>query len=393
MALVYWRERSLPSNSSDMRIHETFETGVVYRNPLTHIRSRHAYFPSLARLDAGELVCAFSIGEAFEAADLRVQLARSTDHGSTWKLEGPITRDLDERASRGETFSECGRITALDSNHLVMLLHRHDRSGREDQGLSNPNNLGFVPTSFDVTRSDDAGKTWSVPRQIAPPMAGSAFELCCPITVLHDGRWLLPTSTWRGWNGDLPLGLCMAAWVSHDQGKAWPDWWDVMHDADDSVHFWESKIVETPSSRLIATAWAYDNATAADRENVFSISDDSGKTWSPPQSTGLLGQTLTPLALDDDHLLCAYRRIDRPGLWLQHARLDGDRWTNLDSMPLWGSAEVAPTSNAGNMVENFQQLRFGAPNMTHLDDGRVLLAFWCYEDTVSVIRWFRITIE
>ena len=37
-------------------------------------------------------------------------------------------------------------------------------------------------------------------------MAGPSFELCAPVTLLGDGRWLLPTSTWRGWDGALPNG-------------------------------------------------------------------------------------------------------------------------------------------------------------------------------------------
>ena len=31
-------------------------TGVIYRNPKPHVRSVHAYFPSLAALDNGDLM-------------------------------------------------------------------------------------------------------------------------------------------------------------------------------------------------------------------------------------------------------------------------------------------------------------------------------------------------
>ena len=37
----------------------------------------------------------------------------------------------------------------------------------------------------------------------------------------------------------------------------------------------------------------------------------------------------------------------------------------------------------------FQSLRFGAPSITRLADGALYVAFWCYEDCVSVIRWFK----
>jgi hypothetical protein len=42
------------------------------------------------------------------------------------------------------------------------------------------------------------------------------------------------------------------------------------------------------------------------------------------------------------------------------------------------------------MVENFQILRFGAPSIVALANGSILVTFWCYEDCVSVIRWFKL---
>ena len=44
------------------------------------------------------------------------------------------------------------------------------------------------------------------------------------------------------------------------------------------------------------------------------------------------------------------------------------------------------------MVQNFQVLRFGAPCVVRLDDGAIFVAFWCYEDCVSVIRWYKLSI-
>lgn len=46
-----------------------------------------------------------------------------------------------------------------------------------------------------------------------------------------------------------------------------------------------------------------------------------------------------------------------------------------------------------NMARNFNVLRFGAPCMVRLADGTVFVAFWCYEDCVSSIRWFRFAVQ
>jgi hypothetical protein len=82
--------------------------------------------------------------------------------------------------------------------------------------------------------------------------------------------------------------------------------------------------------------------------------------------------------------------MDEPGLWANVSRLEGDRWINVGSQPLWGYRRAEATTQTGpSMVENFQALKFGAPCITRCPDGRLFVAFWCYEENVSVIRWFK----
>ena len=108
------------------------------------------------------------------------------------------------------------------------------------------------------------------------------------------------------------------------------------------------------------------------------------------RSTGLIGQTQTPLVIGDDRMLVVYRRTDEPGLWLQDVRIEGDEWVNAGTQPLWGHSQQGSTRMGDSMVENFRALRFGAPSVVRLDDEAVFVVFWCYEDNVSVIRWFRL---
>jgi hypothetical protein len=117
-------------------------TGVLYKNPKSHVRSIHAYFPSVAERVGGELVAAYVLGEAFEATNLRTNVARSA-----------------------------------------------------------------------------------------------------------DGRWLLPTSTWMDWEGRLPNGNRMLAFVSADRGETWPQYIDVMHSPTDRLIYWESKILQLSDGR------------------------------------------------------------------------------------------------------------------------------------------------
>lgn len=363
-------------------------TGLIYRNPKPHVRSIHAYFPSVVLMANGEMLASIVLGEAFEAANCRTHVCRSTDAGETWTLEGAIYPGTPDRLT-----SDAARITALPDGEVVAFLMRYDRSGHPDEGLASHATLGFVPTELLLSRTSDFGRTWSKPGLFKPPLVGPSFELCCPIIPLKDGRWILPTETWHDWDGYCPNGIKMVAFVSPDRGRTWPDYMDVMKEPAGKVFFWESKIAELPDGRLLAVAWAYDDTAKKDRPNQYALSADGGKSWSAPMSTGLHGQTLTPHILEDGKIISVYRRIDKPGLWANISRLDGNRWINKTELPLWGQQAQGLTAANANMVHNFNVLRFGAPSITRLLDGTIFVAFWCYEDCVSNIRWFKLRVE
>ena len=363
-------------------------TGLIYRNPRPHVHSMHAYFPSVVAMEDGEMLALLVLGEAFEAPNLRTWVARSTDQGETWHMEGPIYPGTTDRLT-----SDACRLTALPGGELVAFMVRCDRTDHPEEGLTSHETLGFVPIELLLLRSQDCGRTWIEPQALAPPLVGPAFELCCPITPLGDGRWILPTSTWRGWDGYCPNGMKMVAFISSDRGQTWPAYVDVMADPKGRMIYWESKIIELSDRRLLATAWTYDEAKAQDLPDQYAISEDGGKTWSSPRSTGLVGQTLTPFLLEDGRILCIYRRMDKAGLWANLSHIEGDDWVNDGCEPLWGAEVAGLTASSGNMAQNFNVLRFGAPCVTRLPDGILFVAFWCYEDCVSNIRWFKLRVE
>jgi hypothetical protein len=180
------------------------------------------------------------------------------------------------------------------------------------------------------------------------------------------------------------------AFVSHDRGKSWPEYLDLYGAGRKSVINFESKIIELSNGHLVGAAWGYDEATAQDLPNQYVVSVDGGRSWTPPASTGLWGQTGTPFALPDDRILFVYRRIDRSGLWANIARLEGTHWINEAQIPLWGASEGGLTGHDENMARNFHVLRFGAPCITRTPGGDIFVAFWCVDDCVSQIRWFRL---
>jgi sialidase-1 len=361
-------------------------TGIIYSNPKPYLKSVHAYFPSVVSLGDGELLCSMVLGEAFESINCRAYLARSLDNGQSWQLQGRLT-ELCETA----LVSEYCRITAVDDHEVVAWVFKYDRS-KKDYGLTNPGNMGFVPTEMKIYRSKDKGSTWHGPEAIVSDIEGPCFELCCPITQLSDGRWLAPTSTWRDWQGFCPQGMRSVNLVSYDKGKTWPEHLEVMDKHDDNIIFWEQKTIELDHGRLLSVAWTYDEKNSKDLENHYSVSND-GKTFGCPKPTGLQGQTPAMLHLGDNKVLTVYRRMDKPGLWANISLIENDRWVNLEEIILWsGSGLLKSTKESNDMVEEFQNLKFGAPCCLKIEDDIILVGFWCVEDCVSNIRWVKITI-
>ena len=176
-------------------------TGLIYRNPKPHLRAIHAWHPTVVALGELELLCTFDLGQAVESLDYRTYISHSTDGGSSWSAPRPLVNDPTERPN-----THSFRITQLRDHTFVGFGGRFYRDDPEE-GLTNRDNLGFVPMDLITTTSVDSGLTWSAPTTITPPLVGPAFEICHAIIELQDGRWLAPTQTWRGWHGDAPNGM------------------------------------------------------------------------------------------------------------------------------------------------------------------------------------------
>ncbi len=360
-------------------------TGIVYRNPKPHLAAVHAWHPSLVQLPGGELLATFDLAQAVESLDYHTCAARSTDGGQTWSPPQPLFRDS---VTRRATHSV--RVGALSGGMLVGFGGRFYRDDPEE-GLVNRANLGYVPMDLFLLRSSDSGRTWQGPQIIAPPLIGPAFEICHRIVELADGRWLAPTSTWKGWNGEAPHGMQAVALVSHDRGQTWPEYLRVIDQTARGVISWEQGLAQLPDGRLVSVVWSFEEATGRSLPNRYAVSHD-GRTFCSPRENGLRGETAKLLALGDGRLLCLYRRLDKPGLWVNLVQIDGEKWINLEEAPLWQGA-ASGMSGAGRPGDELGALKFGYPSMIQLPDGTVLAAFWCVEECLHVIRWQRIGIS
>lgn len=360
-------------------------TDLVYRNPKPHLRSIHAWHPSIVLLDDGALLAGFDLGEAVESLDYRTYTARSEDGGATWSEPSRLFHDSSPRRT-----VHTARLGRTRDGLLVAFGGRFFRDDPEE-GLVNRANLGYVPMELIQLTSADGGRTWSPPRAIATPLVGPGFEICHRIVELSDGTWLAPTSTWRGWNGEDPHGMQALALVSHDQGASWPEWIAIANQSERGVISWEQGLTELPDGRLLVAVWSFNERTGRSEPSRYTFSRDR-KTFQPLQENGVLGETAKLLTLRDGRVLMAYRRVDRPGLWANLVTLDGDRWINLSEAPLWrGSASAMAGERSSS--DELSGLKFGFPSLVQLPDDDVLVVFWCLEDGVHNIRWVRVRVS
>jgi len=364
------------------------ETGLVYRNPMPNVWSRQAYFPSVAQLDDGLLVVTMDVGSAMEAFDVRSFAVRSADGGRTWSAPAPLPVPEASTVPHSTT----GRTMRAADGSLVSLLTYFNRS-RAKHGLANPDTDGFVETDFLLTRSRDGGHTWSKPRWIQPPIDWDRFESCSPVVEAGNNRCLIPTSLWRDWNGECPPGMKAVVFCSDDGCKTWPRGSVVMDGWAQGIAHWEQKLVVLSDGRLLALCWTYDLNAHRSLRNRYALSADRGDTFSAPVEAPLDGETCTPYALDGNRILCVYRRTDKRGLWAHLARLEGDVWTPLADAPLWGTERAAYTREGESAFDQMSTLQFGYPQTVRLQDGQFFVVFWCVEQCVAGIRWFRLSVE
>jgi len=371
--------------STAMSSIEIMDTGLIYRNPMPALRSQHAFFPSLILMPDGEIVATMDIGSAFEAVDVRSFVCRSSDQGKTWTEPVKIF-EPDESAHRVST--TC-RVSLMPDGSLMGWACLFDRSNTEI-GLVHPQTDGFVAKRFAVVRSQDAGITWSDPDPVKLPFDWDYFETCSP-PIPIDGRLLVPSSPLRATDGTLSDIANGIAFVSEDNGLTWPSATTVFADRYGGPTAWEQKMSRITDGRVLAVCWSYDTQADGPMPNRWATSEDGGLTFGPANSTGIHGETCTPIAMENNHVLCVYRGYEKPGLRAHLAKINGDTWEPLADIPVWEGPSYGQEKEQSKWAQ-MKSLQLGLPTLVRLPGGDVLAAFWCVDNSMGNIRWYRIRV-
>ena len=261
---------------------EVLESGIV-----DHTDSA---FPTLVRLDDGDVICGFSRGGGAHVSG-GTHCSRSADDGLTWNYQGVILEPQSE---------------PLQTNHL-RLSRTGDGTllayGQRDLKAQTVDDVKHVSCDPVLCRSADEGRSWSPP-QVIPFKIPGPYEISNPIVVTEDNRWLAPAATFH----EGRYGERVVLSKSSDLGATWPIMYTVFEDANPHIGYLEQKVIECEPPGLLATAWVQDYERDTDLTNRYSFSHDGGRTWDGPHETGIQGQTMTPIWLADDRFLVLYNR-------------------------------------------------------------------------------------
>lgn len=338
---------------------------------------RDSAFPEAVCLPNGEILCSFSVGGG-QFVHGGTDWARSRDHGLTWELEGtllPPTVDPPSANFLKLSLSPDGKtVYAYGTRYW----------GDPDEKFGERRGEAIL------CRSTDNGHSWSPPEII--PMPDCPLEISHSLRPLSSGRLLAPTGLLVSKDR---LGEEVLVAISDDGGKTWPHRRTVFRDPAGKMGYWEQKLVDLGQGRLLAVAWTVSLGDYRDQPNSFVISHDHGWTWSEPRSTGIRGQTMTPISLGGNRLLVLYnRRYGAQGVVAVFVTFDEHRWQVEQEFLLYDARAYRDGPASGHSgVDELASFQFGFPTAIALQDGTWLATHWCVEQGVCGIRWTKFRIE
>ncbi len=350
----------------------------IYQNPAPLLVSRQATFPGIVQLPDGELVAMFCIGQAFDAADTRTYVSRSSDEGRTWSE--PV------RLSPTEQVPE-------ESESMKPLLLRDGTMLATGYAFARPTPLTPVvdPETFELLKlrnkasiSTDGGRSWSEPHYF--DIEGQPLEMSGPCIELSSGRILGATA---------PFHLRKeghAGWIvaSDDKGRTWRQLSEFYCSPGGNVSTWECRLCELSPGRVAVIAWAYDNVSGKNLDNIFALSDDGGERFRVID-THVHGQASNVLGLGGEKVLTIHAHREEPvGLVVRRVDLSGGSFAIEEELDLLQDAALG--SDSADIRKQFGSLKFGQPSLLKLAGGGILAACWSFENSQYVIKGFRLSV-
>lgn len=341
--------------------------------------------PRCALVGENEIVCTFMVQSKLGVNDFVPLLSRSHDGGKSWQDERPLWPNL------RENWSIFGSVSRAPKGELMFFGTRTpiERPGEPNWSAIT---MGLKQNSLIWARSDDGGRTWTDPVAIPMEIAGSA-EAAGPMCVTRDGRWLACYAPYNTFDTDLVVDRQQLALVASDNGGQSWQYQPLMRFREPASGAAEAWLIELADGRLLSTCWHTDFTEKHDYFNPYAVSDDGGRTWKGPLSTGIRGQSTALAALPDGAAVLLYnqRRQGPAGVYLALARPDREDFHAELNEPVW-LAETRTQHGGEGAHSNWEDFSFGEPSALPLPGGDIFVVFWCLQPRAQGIRSVRLRI-
>jgi hypothetical protein len=355
----------------------------------------HACEPRIVRGSSGEIVLAHRLGTRRESAEGRPHLLRSGDGGTTWEDLG---RPLDDLAGEGWDLRGTA-LAELASGDLLTVIVALDK--RLDRPTYNPETEGLVPVANPVARSADGGRTWThIGELTGGPVPQTASQ---GILVLPEGDLLCTFETFKEYDEPGTWRYLGGLVRSHDGGRTWGDCViSTSSDPDGDPHdtmWWDPRIARLADGELVQFTYAFRHRTRTEGPVHGLWSRDGGRTWTPPTSTGLVGQATYPVPLTDGRLVVlTQRRDDEQGIDAHVSRDGGRTFDAGASTAVYRHEQVTAPGADGSLTAfdylmSMDRFTFGHPCGVATGPDEVLAIWYAGGPTRTAIHSARLRIQ
>ncbi|BBR58872.1 MULTISPECIES: sialidase family protein [unclassified Klebsiella] len=344
---------------------------------------------NLLPLPDGSLMCVWFGGTQEGIADISVWGSRLQAGSQQWSPA--------EKLSHDESRSEQNPVLFLAPDNTLWLLWTAQISGNQDTAIVR------------YRQSRDLGQSWG---DIDTLLDKPGTFIRQPITVLDNGRWLLPVFYCRTQPGVKWVGNddISAVKVSDDDGKSWRD--VAVPDSLGCVHMNITALLDGTLIALFRSRWA---------DNIYcSRSTDGGESWSAPEATVLPNNnsSIQVTTLQNGELALIFNMMSAEGALERRASLydeidDGDSSRQEPEIThgktaFWGAPRapmtVAISADGGKswpwqrnldegdgycMTNNSLDKRnreFSYPTIKQGADGKLHIAYTYFRQAIKYVR-------
>jgi len=368
------------------------DKGLLYYNRQPQFQSVHAYFPFIEQLTTDEMICFYSRGSAMASADKVVGKSRSTDGGRTWKEEGTV---WDPARDDKKYCYYHGAPAMLRDGRLTAVMTRFDRSD-PDELMWDPVTSGYPYPDIVTCRSEDKGLTWSRP-QVVPLPQGLIGNHSGTILELDNGELLLTLETWKHSSDTRPPVQRSLGLFSKDGGKSWGDLVSVADGSSEGIYYFDQRLALMGKGSIMALLWTFRPADNKTLPVHITVSHDSGKTWSDPVPTNIDDGFISyPVYLGGSKFMAAYtsRYGKVPGIYAVISHDGGFSWDIQDRLLLYDATGKTSTGirEGESELQSMMGYAFGMPQALLLQDGDIMVSYWCTEGCITHIQWCRVAL-